>query len=70
MKRAITFDVIESGPDAPRVYECANCGRWSRWTEDHRWYGSYRDLDNRGVAGIEVSCSDECRRVLDAERGA
>jgi hypothetical protein len=53
-----------------RHWRCDNCDRLDVWGDTWQWFGSTRDMDDSKWDRIEVSCSDECRAVLDAEREA
>lgn len=48
-----------------RVWTCSVCATRAPWTDTHRWYGSYSDLEGgrSGTAktSIVVTCSDGCR---------
>jgi hypothetical protein len=55
-----------------QVWTCCICGDKNNWTDEHRWYGSYKEFEEDGA--IEVTCSEACRTVhserLVAEAGA
>jgi hypothetical protein len=47
------------------VWECDVCGHKGFWSDAWRWYGSYKDLEDKGRKGIKVTCSDNCSRKLE-----
>lgn len=54
--------IIRTG--ARRVYQCDNCGTTDAWGDDWAWFGSYKQLDDYGLKGVEeviVTCSALCR---------
>ena len=46
-----------------RLYTCSVCGREGQWSNEWRWYGSYIDLENSGLA--HYACSKQCEKTLD-----
>jgi hypothetical protein len=56
-------------------WECDGCGKLDFWTDEHQWYGSYRDIDGdpkfrsrpSGPEQIVVTCSEACRREVVAK---
>jgi hypothetical protein len=44
-----------------RIWTCDMCGNSGCWSENWQWYGSYRDLEDKGSEAVTVTCSDECR---------
>lgn len=58
-------------------WTCDGCGRYSTWTDEHAWYGSWADVEgggktihSRGRApwvNVVVSCSRNCTVKLVIE---
>lgn len=47
-----------------RVYRCDECGSLSTWTDEHRWYGSLKQLDDGRK--LHIVCSPKCQRASAA----
>lgn len=45
-----------------RLYTCNACGSLEPWSNDHLWFGSWRDLEDSGQ--VIVACSEQCRTEL------
>lgn len=46
-----------------QMHECGTCGKHSVWDKNWLWYGSYKQLDDQGLPGVEPifkACSIEC----------
>jgi len=46
-----------------KQYRCDICGHVGPWTDDWQWWGSQKNLDEYGLRGIVVTCSDGCRQA-------
>ncbi len=56
-------------PDGLRLYQCDNCSKVEAWGESWAWYGSYRQMEDFGLKGVEpimTICSGVCRIALIA----
>ncbi len=45
-----------------RTYTCDVCGTVAPWGPTWRYYGSLKELEDYGLAGIFIACSDKCRQ--------
>jgi hypothetical protein len=55
-----------AGPDERTPWTCDVCRRRGPWTDEWRWYGSYRAQETCGH--IVVICSTTCRDSAKAKR--
>lgn len=49
--------------DERRIYTCTVCQKRDHWSPGWGWYGSYRQLDDQGMKGVDpiiYCCSEEC----------
>lgn len=67
----VTSYLLPGGDRAPLpppggAWTCTACGSFRVWTDEHRWWGSWLDVDGgkpgRRPQPIVVTCSDACRR--------
>lgn len=61
----IELEDDEGPPEPPsgRIHECVTCGKQDVWGPTWLWYGSYRQLEDFGLPGVEPifkACSIEC----------
>ena len=55
--------------DGRALYECDSCGTLDAWGSSWGWFGSYRQLEDRGMKGVEpiiCACSKDCLIALVA----
>lgn len=48
-------------------YRCRTCGAFFSWGPESSWYGSYRDLEKKGLAQTPIFCSDDCLNAYAKE---
>lgn len=53
-------------PPEPKQHTCGVCRTVGLWDDEWRWYGSYRDVDER-PEGVFTVCSTSCRRRSEQE---
>ena len=47
------------------IWKCDICGKEGEWTDQHGWFGSWKDFEDKGRSGITVVCSDDCRSRVE-----
>ena len=55
--------VFDGGAKSRKVYTCTVCKKLDHWGPGWGWYGSYRQLEDQGLQGVEpivYCCSEEC----------
>lgn len=50
-------------PGGQQIWHCDGCGRTSLWTDEHEWYGSYKEVDDGDWSKVIVTCSAECKQA-------
>lgn len=52
-------------PPSGRIHECCVCKKQDMWTNEWRWFGSYKQLEDQGIEGVKPIlkfCSDGCAK--------
>lgn len=55
-------DLSRRAINGSQLWRCWACDSLSPWTNDHRYYASYREEED-GIP-FPVMCSDVCERIL------